>query len=85
MLLCLTREHLCTIVGFMLSNLSSAGRAAQDSILPPELPWNGKSKSLLIHPTDNWATPFEQSGLNQTPRYDETVAWLQKLVDAAPE
>ena len=69
----------------MLSNLSSTSRAAQDSILPPELPWNGKSKSLLIHPTDSWATPFEQSGLNQSPRYDETVAWLQKLVDAAPE
>jgi hypothetical protein len=38
-----------------------------------------KSKSLLIPATDSWATPFEQSGLNQTPRYDETVAWLQKL------
>jgi murein tripeptide amidase MpaA len=69
----------------MLSNLSSASQAAQDSILPPELPWNGKSKSLLVPPTDSWATPFERSGLNQTPRYDETVAWLQKLVDAAPE
>ena len=44
-----------------------------------------KSKSLLIPATDSWATPFEQSGLNQTPCYDETVAWLQKLVDAAPE
>jgi hypothetical protein len=69
----------------MLFNSSSAGPAPQNSILPPELPWSGKSKSLLIPATDSWATPFEQSGLNQTPRYDETVAWLQKLVDAAPE
>lgn len=66
-------------------NSSPARRAAQDSILPPELPWNGKSKSLLIPATDSWATPFERLGLNQTPSYDETVAWLQKLVDAAPE
>jgi murein tripeptide amidase MpaA len=69
----------------MLLNSSSARPAAQNAILPPEVPWNGKSKSLLIPATDSWATPFEQSGLNQTPRYDETVAWLQKLVDAAPE
>ena len=69
----------------MLFNSSSAGPASQNSILPPELPWSGKSQSLLIPATDSWATPFEQSGLNQTPRYDETVAWLQKLVDAAPE
>ena len=66
-------------------NSSSARRAAQNSILPPELPWNEKSKSLLVPATDSWATPFEQSGLNQTPRYDEMVAWLQKLLDAAPE
>jgi murein tripeptide amidase MpaA len=69
----------------MLLNSSSARAAAQNPILPPEVPWNGKSKSLLIPATDSWATPFEQSGLNQTPRYDQTVAWLQKLVDAAPE
>jgi hypothetical protein len=31
----------------MILNSSSAGPAAQNSILPPELPWNGKSKSLL--------------------------------------
>jgi hypothetical protein len=73
------------ILAFMLSNSSSAQPASQNSILPPELPWSGKSKSLLIPATDSWATPFEQSGLNQTPRYEETVAWLQKLVDAAPE
>ena len=73
------------ILAFMLFNSSSTGPASPNSILPPELPWSGKSKSLLIPATDSWATPFEQSGLNQTPRYDETVAWLQKLVDAAPE
>jgi murein tripeptide amidase MpaA len=69
----------------MLLNSSFAAQAAQTAILPPELPWNGKSKSLLLPATDSWATPFEHSGLNQTPRYDETVAWLQNLIDAAPE
>ena len=69
----------------MALNSSSAGQASQNSVLPPELSWNGKSKSLLLPPTDRWATPFEQSGLNRTPGYQETVAWLQKLVDSAPE
>lgn len=64
-----------------MASFSSDPRA----ILPPELPWDGKSKSLLVSPTDEWATPFEKSGLNQSPGYEETFAWLQKLLEAAPE
>ena len=32
-----------------------------------------------------WITPFEKSGLTRTPRYKETIAWLGRLVEAAPE
>src|SRR5687768_12218843 len=60
---------------------SAAGRA----ILPPELPWSGKSRALIAPASDPWVTPAERSGLAETPRYDETIAWLRKLVAAAPQ
>ncbi|MDX1584465.1 MAG: M14 family metallopeptidase, partial [Thermoanaerobaculia bacterium] len=53
--------------------------------LPPLEPWNGKSRELAIDPSEEWATPFEKSGLKSSPGYEETVAWLQELVSAAPE
>ncbi|UCD36761.1 MAG: M14 family metallopeptidase [Fidelibacterota bacterium] len=53
--------------------------------LPPELPWDGKSQSLMVGKEDPWVTPAELTGLTNTPSYDETVAWLQKLTAAAPE
>ena len=56
-----------------------------DAVLPPLLPWNGSSRDLAVAADDPWATPFEKSGLVETPRYDETVAWLDRLVAAAPE
>lgn len=53
--------------------------------LPPTMPWNGKSRSLVAKAGDPWITPAEASGFQRTPSYDETVAWLKKLVAAAPE
>ncbi|MEW6745264.1 MAG: amidohydrolase family protein [Planctomycetota bacterium] len=53
--------------------------------LPPALPWHGKSLELVIPPDAEWATPFERSGLEATPSYDDTVAWLEKLSATAPE
>ena len=58
---------------------------AVSPVLPPELPWNGKSLELAIDPEHAWATLFEASGLERTPRYDQTVAWLESLAAAAPE
>ncbi len=55
------------------------------AILPPELPWNGKSLELVLPSEDVWATPFEKSGLERSPRYEETIAWLRRLVEVAPE
>ncbi|MEM8996834.1 MAG: M14 family metallopeptidase, partial [Acidobacteriota bacterium] len=61
--------------------------AAATAILPPALPWDGPSKDLALAPdsADPWITPAERDGLLRTPGYDETVAWLRRLVDAAPE
>lgn len=50
--------------------------------LPPLEPWDGRSRELAVDPSDEWATPFEKSGLVASPDYEETVAWLEKLVRA---
>ncbi len=56
-----------------------------ESLLPPISRWSGQSESLLAAADDPWITPAEESGLEATPSYRETVAWLRKLVEAAPE
>jgi hypothetical protein len=73
------------LTGLALAAMASArADSAQEPILPPELPWAGKSRALVRPGDDPWATPAERSGLTETPRYDETVAWLRRLVAAAP-
>ncbi|MEP6821364.1 MAG: M14 family metallopeptidase [Chthoniobacterales bacterium] len=59
--------------------------AASEAILPPLVPWEGKSRALIVAKDDPWITPSEKSDLRTTPTYDQTVSWLQKLVAAAPE
>lgn len=55
------------------------------AVLPPSLPWDGASRSLMAAPDDPWITPAEATGLVATPRFDETMAWLDRLVAAAPQ
>jgi hypothetical protein len=64
---------------------SAEPKAGAEAVLPPDMPWNGKSRSLLLPASDPWATPAEKEGLLRTPRYGETVAWLRRLVAQAPE
>ncbi|MEO8045071.1 MAG: M14 family metallopeptidase [Spartobacteria bacterium] len=59
--------------------------AASEPILPPLAPWNGKSRELIAPKDDPWITPAEKTDFRLTPSYDETVAWLRKLVTAAPQ
>ncbi len=56
-----------------------------ESLLPPVQEWSGASESLVVTADDPWITPAERMQLVATPDYDETVAWLHNLVDAAPE
>lgn len=51
--------------------------------LPPLLPWDGQSVSL-IQRDGAWVTPAEMTDLTQSPNYDDTVAFLQRLVSASP-
>ncbi len=59
--------------------------AASEPILPPLAPWNGKSRELIAAKDDSWITPAEKTDFRLTPSYDETIAWLRKLVAAAPQ
>ncbi|HET8646218.1 MAG TPA: M14 family metallopeptidase [Vicinamibacteria bacterium] len=76
-----------------LALLALAPAGAQDApqgarsraLLPPELPWKGKSEALVVPAGHAWITPAEQAGFARTPRYEETVAWLKRLAAAAPE
>jgi len=65
--------------------LSATLVSAETPILPPLIPWNGASRSLVVAKSDPWITPSEAGDLKTTPRYDETVAYLQRLVKAAPQ
>lgn len=65
--------------------LSATFASAQAAPLPPVIPWNGASRALMVPPTDPWVTPSERDQLRTTPRYDETVAYLKRLVAAAPQ
>ena len=65
--------------------LSATLASAQTAPLPPVIPWNGASRALMVPPTDPWVTPSERDQLRTTPRYDETVAYLKRLVAAAPQ
>jgi hypothetical protein len=59
--------------------------AASQPILPPLVPWNGKSRALIVDKNDRWITPAEKSDFRTSPSYDETTAWVRKLAVAAPQ
>jgi hypothetical protein len=55
------------------------------AFLPPAPSWDGRSRALMVDENDPWITPAEKTGLTETPRYDETMAWLARLVEASPK
>ncbi len=83
----MTRRHLVALlaVAALASPPSRAGEAARRAILPPELPWQGRSLELVAAPTDPWITPAERDGFRLTPSHDDTLAYLRRLAARAPE
>ncbi|MFT4855942.1 MAG: hypothetical protein ACI9UV_001182 [Algoriphagus sp.] len=67
-----------SIALILFLTLSALPLIAQE-IMPPALPWDGKSKELIMDKYDPWATPFEKSEGLESPNYAETMAWLEKL------
>jgi hypothetical protein len=61
-----------------------ATNIAQD-LLPPLIPWKGKSIDLIAKKDNPWVTPTEASDFKTTPSYSETMAWLTKLCNASPQ
>src|SRR6185436_1350098 len=62
----------------------AAAPALADDFLPPLHPWHGASEALIARPGDPWITPSETTGLTETPSYDDTIAYLEKLDKASP-
>ncbi|MDZ5646996.1 M14 family metallopeptidase [Nitrospirillum sp. BR 11828] len=64
---------------------ADGGSAPWDTdFLPPVPAWRGASEKLLVKAGDPWATPAELTGLTATPSYDETRAFIDRLVAASP-
>jgi hypothetical protein len=61
--------------------LGTSFSAFCQDIMPPLLPWDGKSKELIVDKSNPWITPFEKSGGSESPTYQETMAWLEKLAN----
>jgi len=77
---------LAICMGFGISAASDQEAFSDtESLLPPTQAWSGKSEALVVAADDPWITPAERSGLKTTPDYQDTMGWLQKLVNAAPE
>ncbi len=72
---------LCTIG---LLALASPAAAQIEAPLPPTTPWKGASEKLIVKPADPWITPAERSNFIETPNYEETRVWLEKLDAASP-
>lgn len=53
-------------------------------LLPPAPAWQGDSEALVAPAHHPWITPSEATGLTDSPTYDETLAWLEKLAAASP-
>jgi murein tripeptide amidase MpaA len=51
--------------------------------LPEARPWSGPSESLIAPSEERWITPAERHDLTRTPRYAESIAWLEELCDAS--
>lgn len=75
----------CTLLSPLPAAAAPSGSAAETAVLPPVLPWDGASRSLVAAAGDPWITPAETEDLEASPSYDETVAWLRRLTAAAPE
>ncbi|MCP5050253.1 MAG: carboxypeptidase, partial [bacterium] len=65
---------------FLLLLAGLAG--ADEDLLPPIKPWNGRSESLIVPSSHPWQTPAETTGLTDSPDYAATVKYLTRLVNS---
>ena len=53
--------------------------AAKQRILPPDIPWQGKSQQLVAAKDNPFITVAEASDFRKSGDYNDTVAWLNRL------
>lgn len=82
----MTQHHTALALSFaaLMASPLAAQTAPIEAPLPPILPWKGASEALIVKPSDPWITPTEQTGFVDTPDYEATRAWLDRL-DAASD
>lgn len=68
----------------VMAEAATPKTAWEQDILPPALPWHGKSEALIVGPSDPWITPSERDGLTTSIDYDGTRAFLEKMAAASP-
>lgn len=57
-------------------------KATREAILPPLLPWKGRSEALVVAATDPWITPVEQSNFERMwPVNGKFNQWQRELYD----
>ncbi|WP_371373966.1 M14 family metallopeptidase [Thalassotalea aquiviva] len=73
------------IVGLLLSSLLlSKHTIADDTLLPPIKEFSGASLGFMQTDNGPWQTPAEALDLFDTPNYQQTFAYVTKLVDSDP-
>ncbi len=55
----------------------------QEAILPPQIPWDGKSKQFIRAADDKMLTPVERSDFKKTMPYEQSIEWLEGLAEAS--
>ncbi len=73
-----------TAVNSQITDIVESAHNAGE-LLPPDHGWDGASRRFMLDDDHPWVTPAEVTNLTDSPSYDETVAWLQRLVEAVPQ
>jgi len=71
---------------FWISGVSLAAEEEKEfapAELPPALSWSGASETLIVDRDHPWITPAEEMGLEDSPNYPNTIAYLRRLCTAS--
>jgi len=72
------------LASVLLAKAAFAAVPPPPAVLPPVLPWSGKSEKLIAAAGDPWITPAEAADFETSPRYEEVRAWLERLDKVSP-
>lgn len=81
----LYRRTLACLVLWVTTVLPSGAEETEftPAALPPALPWSGPSEALIVDRDHPWITPAEEMGLEDSPDYPDTIAYLRRLCAAS--